>query len=172
MQVILFQNIEKLGMQGDIVNVANGYYRNYLGPRGAALEATAGNLKRLEVKRHKLQAEAEKQVQEAEAFSKQLAAAKIHFVMKAHDGDKLFGSVHDHEILEQLVAQGFNLERRQILLREPIKTTGTHTVRVRLVGQVDAFVHVTVEPEEEVKEVKAEKPAPVETAASEDEPEA
>ena len=98
MQVILFENIDRLGMKGDVVNVANGYYRNYLGPRSMAVEATPANLKRLEAKRRQLQAEAEKQRQEAEGFARQLAQAPIKFVRKSPDGEKLFGSVSAHEI--------------------------------------------------------------------------
>ena len=148
MQVILFENVEKLGMQGDVVNVASGYFRNYLGPRNKAVLATETNLKRLELKRKRLTADAEKQLGEAEGVARQLTDAKVHFVMKSPDGHKLFGSVHDHQILEQLVEQGFQLERRQILLPDPIKETGEHTVRVRLLGRVEGEVTVVVEPEE------------------------
>jgi len=167
MQVILFENIDRLGMQGDVVNVANGYYRNFLGPRNLAVEASASNLKRLEAKRRKLKGEADKQRQEADGFSRQLAAARLHFVRKSSDGEKLFGSVHDHEIHEQLVEQGFNLDRRQILLREPLKTTGTHTVKIRLIGHLEAQVKVVIEAEAmaEAKETKEAATATEATAA-------
>jgi len=147
MQVILFKNVDKLGMQGEVVNVASGYYRNYLGPCGVAVEATKHNLKRLEAKRAKLQAEAEKQVQEAQSFAERLVEAQLRFVMKSPDGKKLFGSVHDHEIADQLIEQGFNIEKRQVQ-HEPIKETGTHKVKVKLVGQVEAIVDVVIEAEE------------------------
>lgn len=172
MQVILFENVERLGMKGDVVNVANGYYRNYLGPRGVALDASSANLKRLEAKRKKLKIEADKQRQEAEGFSKQLANATIHFVRKSPDGEKLFGSVHDHEIVEQLVAQGFNIERRQIVLAEPLKTCGTHSLKVRLVGQLEAHIKVVIEPEDKPEEPKAQAVAEETPEAGEAEAEA
>jgi large subunit ribosomal protein L9 len=154
MQVILFKNIDNLGMQGQVVNVKNGYYRNYLGPQGLALEASSANLKRMELKRSRLREEAEKQVQEAEAYAVRLEAAPIKFVMKSPDGKRLFGSVHDHEIADQLIAQGFNLERRQVT-HEPIKETGKFRVKVTLVGQVEAHVTVTVEAEETKTDLEA-----------------
>jgi large subunit ribosomal protein L9 len=160
MQVILFENVDRLGMKGDVVNVADGYYRNFLGPRGVALEASDANLKRLESKRRKLKGEADRQRQEADGFSRQLAAARVHFIRKSPDGEKLFGSVHDHEIHEQLTAQGFNLERRQIVLREPLKTCGVHTVKIRLVGHLEAHVKVVIEPEAQPELKAAAEAAP------------
>ena len=147
MQVVLFENIDKLGMQGDVVNVAKGYFRNYLGPRGVAVEASEANLKRLDAKRKKLMVAAEAQRGEAQTLSDRLAAAELNFKMKTIDGKKLFGSVHDREIVEQLVEQGFEIERRQVALVEPIKSVGVHDVRVKLVGQIEARVKVTVEDE-------------------------
>jgi len=159
MQIILFQNIERLGMQGDVVNVASGYYRNYLSPRGIAVEATPGNLSRLDIKRKRLKAEAERQVNEAGTVAKQLAELQIRFVMKAHD-DRLFGSVQDHDIVERIQAAGFKLDRRQVALHEPIKTLGTHHVRIKLVGHIEAQVTVVVEPEGGEEPVKPAKAAP------------
>ena len=148
MQVILFQNIAKLGMQGDVVNVANGYFRNYLGPRRIAVEATPGNLRRHEFARKKLQAEAEKQIKAAQDVGTRVAQIPIRFVMKAtEDGMKLFGSVHDRDIVAKLVEAGFECERRQIIMSEAIKTVGVHTVKIRLHTHVTADVTVTVEAE-------------------------
>jgi large subunit ribosomal protein L9 len=147
MQVILFENIERLGMQGDVVNVAPGYYRNYLGPRGVAVEATARALSRLELKRKKLQAEAEKQLAGARDLSSRLNDVVLKFVMKATDGTKLFGSVSASEIVEQLKLQGHEVERRQIQLKDPIKLTGKYDIKVRMVGSVEAHVKVIVEAE-------------------------
>jgi large subunit ribosomal protein L9 len=161
MQVILFKNIERLGMQGDVVNVASGYFRNYLGPRGIALEATATNLGRLEIKRKKLHEEAQRQVNEAGDLAKRLSGVPIKFVMKATDNERLFGSVADHDILEKLNQAGFAIERRQIILREPIKTVGTHNVKIKLVGHVEGQVTVVVEAEG----LAAPTPAPAAAAA-------
>jgi large subunit ribosomal protein L9 len=170
MQVILFRNIEKLGMQGDVVNVAPGYFRNYLGPHGVAVEATPTVLKRLEIKRKRLKEEAQKQVSAASELAKQLSKVELTFTMKSPDGMKLFGSLQDHQIHEQLVAQGFSIERRQVLLRESIKTIGSHPVKVRLIGNVEAQIKVVVKAEGAEAEAAAAKPAaepPVGTPAPE-----
>lgn len=169
MQVILFQNIEKLGMQGDVVNVANGYYRNFLGPRGIAIEATQGNLKRLEIKRKRLQEEAARQINAAEGVAEQLRKIELVFVMRANEEKRLFGSIQDHDIYEKLVELGFsNLERRQIALAEPIKTLGKHKVKVRLHSHVAADIKVTIQPEGQDEAAEAE--AAPEAAPAEDTP--
>jgi large subunit ribosomal protein L9 len=147
MQIVLFKNIERLGMQGDIVNVAPGYYRNYLGPHGIAAEATEGTLRRLSFKRKKLQAEADIQRKEAQALAGRLAGVELAFARKATDTHKLFGSVSEHDILDKLKEAGFEFERRQLLLREPIKTTGVHHCRIRLESNLTVDLKVTVEPE-------------------------
>lgn len=164
MQIILFKTVEQLGMQGDVVNVAAGYYRNYLGPRGFAIEATEGNLRQSEMKRKKLKAEAEKQVDTAKAYAQRLADVKLEFTEKANPEGRLFGAIHDREILDALKAQGFDIERRQILIKEPIKTVGQHSVRIRLLQGVETAIGVSIKgdvtapaAEEEAKaEVKAE----------------
>ena len=169
MQVILFENIDKLGMQGDVVNVAKGYFRNFLGPRGIAVEASEANLKRLTMKRKKLMAEAEKQRDAARALADRISAAEVSFTMKSPDGKKLFGSVHDHDIIAQLTEQGFQIERRQVALPEPIKTVGVHEVRIKLVGHVEAPVKVQVTAEgvpAEVAEILAAESAEAESAES------
>jgi large subunit ribosomal protein L9 len=159
MQVILFKNIERLGMQGDVVNVAPGYYRNYLGPHGIALEATQATLSRLETKRKKLRAEAEQQLGEADVLAKRLKEVQIKFVMKTIDDQKLFGSVQDHDIALKLAEAGFEIERRQIALHEPIKSTGTHQVKIKLLGHVEGQVTVIVDPETPPPAPKAAAPA-------------
>ena len=152
MQVILFQNIEKLGIQGDVVNVANGYYRNYL----IAVEASEGNLKRLELKRKRLHEEAERQMNAAEGVAEQLRKVELTYVMRANVEKKLFGSVQDHDIHEKLVEAGFDqIERRQIMLSEPIKVLGEHKVKVRLHSHVVAEIKVIVLPEGQDEEEEA-----------------
>ena len=166
MQVILFENIERLGMQGEVVTVAPGYFRNYLGPRGVAVEATPHALARLELKRKKLQAAAEIQLASARTLSDRLKDAEVRFVLKATDGNKLFGSVSAAEIVEKLAAQGFEIERRQVALKEPIKTTGRHDVRIRMVGQVEAHVKIFIEAEGAAEALAAEEAAKAAKAAA------
>lgn len=173
MQVILFENVEKLGMQGDVVSVADGHFRNYLGPRNIAVEASEYNLRRLEAKRKKLQLEAERQRGEAEQLAEQINQIALEYERRASENDRLYGSVQDHEILADINEKGFNLERRQILLPEPIKTLGEHTIRIRLIGDVTAEIKVTVnaegaEEEEEVVEAAAEEAVATDEAATED----
>lgn len=180
MQVILFQNVERLGMQGDVVNVASGYFRNYLGPRGIAIEASPNTLARLEAKRVKMRAEAERQVGEASAIAKQLKDVQLKYVMKATpDGARLFGSVSALDIAEKLHELGFTtIERRQVALHEPIKTVGTYTVKIKLIGNVDAAISVAVASDapvvEEAPKAKkaAEAPAAAEAEAPAEEPQA
>ena len=180
MQVILFKNIERLGMQGDVVNVAAGYFRNYLGPRGIAIEASANTLARLEIKRQKMRAEAERQIGEADVLARQLKDVQIKYVMKtAPDGQRLFGSVGALDIVEKLAALGFTtIERRQIALHEPIKNVGAHAVKIKMLGSVEAHVTVIVEaenapPAEPVRAPKAAKAAEAPKAeATPEEPQA
>ena len=144
MQVILFEHVDKLGMQGDVVNVANGHFRNYLGPHSIAVEATAVNLKRHESKRKKLQLEAERQRGVAEELATQISTIEMEFERRASENDRLYGSVQDHEILEVINSKGFTLERRQIIMREPLKEVGVFAIKIRLIGDVMAEVKVTV----------------------------
>lgn len=167
MQVILFENIDKLGMQGEVVNVADGFYRNFLGPQAKAVEATGHNLRRLEAKRKKLQVEAERQLGDARTVAARLEEVSLTYVRRAADNGKLYGSVQAHEIIESLTELGFAIERRQIVLKDALKTTGDHPVRIRVIGNVEATVKVLVEAEAEevpVEEVPAEE-APAEEAA-------
>ncbi|MCL5270354.1 MAG: 50S ribosomal protein L9 [bacterium] len=166
MQVILFQNIEKLGMQGDVVNVANGYFRNYLGPRGIAVEATEATLRRLEMKRKKLKAEAEQQLNEAETIAQRLAAVELNFVEKATDKERLFGSISAGDIAEKLTEAGYAVERRQVALPEPIKTVGAHKVKIKLHSHVMTEIKVVVEAEGAAETTATE--APGVSSAAED----
>lgn len=166
MQVILFKNVERLGMQGDVVNVATGFFRNYLGPRGIAIEATATVLSRMEIKRAKMRAEAERQIGEADSIAKQLKDVQIKYVMKTTpDGNRLFGSVSAADIAEKLQGLGFKtIEKRQVALHEPIKNVGSHSVKLKLLGSVEASVTVIVDtdtpaPAEPPRAPKAAKPA-------------
>lgn len=172
MKVILFENMSNLGLPGDIVEVRPGYYRNYLQPRGAAVEATPQNLKMLELKRNRLREQAEKLRKDAESVGGRLQNVTLNFELKAGANDRLFGSVTSIDIHEKLEALGFELDRRQIVLTTPLKTTGTHPVRVRLSGNVTANINVVVtaeaRPDEEepvLRRRKKAEPAPAEAAA-------
>ncbi len=144
MQVILRQNIEKLGNRGDIVNVADGYARNYLLPRRLAVPATEANKKIVEQER---QAHLRREVRErgeAEELARLLAGVTVTIPQKAGEHDQLFGSVTAKDIAEALQKQNYVVDRRKIQLEEPIKQLGEYKVPVRLHKDVTAEILVQV----------------------------
>jgi large subunit ribosomal protein L9 len=144
MQIILQEDIEKLGARGDVVSVKEGYARNFLLPRKLALEASPGNLKRLEKIRTTL---AKRTATEREGAQKQaelLNDVALTFSRKAGENDQLFGSVTASDIAEALAAQGFQVDKRRIELAEPIKVVGQYEVTARLVHGITATFKVTV----------------------------
>jgi large subunit ribosomal protein L9 len=148
MQIILQEDVEKLGNRGELVEVAEGYARNFLLPRKLGLEATAGNLKRLERMRAHF---AKKEATEKDAAQKQaelLAAVALEFTRKAGENDQLFGSVTSLDVAEALAAKGFEIDRKRIVLAEPIKVMGDYEVPVKLHREVTVNVKVAVKKEE------------------------
>ncbi|MFZ0232113.1 MAG: 50S ribosomal protein L9 [Candidatus Acidiferrales bacterium] len=148
MQIILQEDVEKLGTRGQLVEVAEGYARNFLLPRKLGLEATAGNLKRLEKMRANF---AKKEATEKEAAQKQreqLAAVALEFTRKAGENDQLFGSVTSGDIAEALAAKGFEIDKKRIVLAEPIKVMGEYEVPVKLHREVTANLKIAVKKEE------------------------
>ena len=144
MEVILRQAIENLGHTGDIVKVSPGYARNYLIPRGLAYEATAGNKKRLEQERARLEAAENERRGAAQGIATQLENVSLTFSARVGEEGKLFGSVTAADIAQQLEAQGIHLEKRQIDLHEPIKALGVYRVPVRLHADVKPEIKVWV----------------------------
>jgi large subunit ribosomal protein L9 len=147
MEIILRQAIENLGGPGDVVTVKNGYARNFLLPRGFAYEATAGNLKRIAAERSRLEAAENERRGSASDLAKKLEEVQLTFSARVGEEGKLFGSVTSADIAEQLVAQGFNIEKRLIDLHDPIKALGVYRVPVKL--------HADVKPEIRVWVIKA-----------------
>jgi large subunit ribosomal protein L9 len=148
MQIILQEDVEKLGTRGQLVEVAEGYARNFLLPRKLGLEATAGNLKRLEKMRANF---AKKEATEKAAAQHQgelLAAVSLEFTRKAGENDQLFGSVTSGDIAEALAAKGFEIDKKRIVLAEPIKIMGEYEVPVKLHREVSANVKIAVKKEE------------------------
>jgi large subunit ribosomal protein L9 len=147
MQIILQEDIDKLGHRGDIVTVKPGYARNFLLPRKMAVEATSGNMKALERIRKSL---AKKTATELEAAQKQAAlinGVSLHFTRKTGENDQLFGSVTTGDIADALAAQGFKIDKRQIQLKEAIKALGEYPVTVKIFRDVTAEIKVHVEKE-------------------------
>jgi large subunit ribosomal protein L9 len=147
MKVILKRDVKGLGREGDLKDVKDGYARNLLLPSGAAITADAGAMRNWE--RHRTDREdRERQVRaDALAAVERLADLRLEVAVKAGEKNRLFGSVTNREIADLLAAQGFEIDRHQIALREPIKTVGEHRVTVHLHSGVDAQVVVTVNPE-------------------------
>lgn len=147
MQIILQEDVDKLGHRGDVVTVKPGYARNYLLPRSLAIEATTGNMKALERIRTAL---AKKTATELDAAQKQaelLNGVSLGFKRKTGENDQMFGSVTSADISEGLAAQGFKIDKRQVQLAEPIKTIAEHDVTVKVFRDVVAHIKVTVEKE-------------------------
>jgi len=144
MDVILRENVEKLGAAGDVVTVKDGYARNYLLPRGLAYPATDGNRRRLESEHKSRSRRVEAEVGQAKEIAAKLEAVSLSFSMKAGEGDKLFGSVTTHDIAERLKAEGFDIDKKAVELQEPIKALGVYKVPVRLHADVKPDVRVWV----------------------------
>ncbi|HJR42340.1 MAG TPA: 50S ribosomal protein L9 [Gemmatimonadaceae bacterium] len=144
MEVILRQAVENVGKPGEIVKVSNGFARNYLLPRGLAYEATAGNRKRIEQEKARLEAAENQRKAEAEELAARLEPVQLTFSARVGEEDKLFGSVTSADIAHQLQAQGFQIEKRQIDLHEPIKSLGVFKVPVRLHAEVKPEIKVWV----------------------------
>jgi large subunit ribosomal protein L9 len=144
MEVILRQAVENVGKPGEIVKVSNGFARNYLLPRGLAYEATAGNRKRIEQEKARLEAAENQRKAEADELAARLEPVQLTFSARVGEEDKLFGSVTSADIAHQLQAQGFQIEKRQIDLHEPIKSLGVFKVPVRLHAEVKPEIKVWV----------------------------
>ena len=144
MQVILKTNIEKLGNEGDVVVVADGYARNYLIPRDFAVEATAKNRKLLEHEKRVTAARTAKERKSAEKLASELANLSCTIPMQVGENDKLFGSVTTLDIAAALEEQGVEIDRRKIILDEPIKELGIFTVPARIHPDVTADIKVWV----------------------------
>jgi len=147
MQIILQEDIEKLGHRGDVVTVKPGYARNFLLPQKLAVEATAGNLKAIERIRTSL---AKKTATEIEAAHKQaelLNGISLKFRRKTGENDQMFGSVTTADIAEGLAAQGFKIDKRQVHVAEPIKTIGEFPVTIKVFRDITSTVNVHVEKE-------------------------
>ena len=144
MQIILRHAIENLGKPGDVVTVTPGYARNYLLPRGFAYEATPGNLKRIAQEKARLEAAENERRDAAQKLASKLEAVSLTFSARVGEEGKLFGSVTSADIAQQLEAQGFHIEKRQIDLHEPIKTLGVFSVPLRLHAEVKPEIRVWV----------------------------
>jgi large subunit ribosomal protein L9 len=146
-KLILRENVDHLGDRGEIVSVAPGYARNYLLPKGLAYEATPGNLKQIEHQRKVWATRDAHEIGEAEALAARMADVGLTSTKKAGESGTLYGSVTTGEIAEMLAAKGFGVDRRRIILAEPIKALGTYEIKIKIHRQVEGRVTLEVVPE-------------------------
>jgi large subunit ribosomal protein L9 len=144
MKVILTADLPHVGTAGQVVEVANGFGRNYLLPRGFAVLATPGNERSLAQRQKARLAREAKNKADAEALAAQLQALSLSIAKKTGEGERLYGSVTSMDIADLLKARGISLDRRRIVLDTPLKTLGTHRVPIRLHPEVVAEVEVAV----------------------------
>ena len=149
MKVVLRQDVDHLGERGQVVSVAAGFARNFLLPKKLALEATPGNLRTFELHKKVWVARESREVGDAQALATRLAQVRLSVTKKAGEHETLYGSVTNVEIAELLAQEGFEIDRRKILLDEPIKTLGEHTIRVKIHRQVVASIPLQVVAETE-----------------------
>lgn len=151
MEVILKEDVPKLGHRGDVVKVAEGYGRNYLLPRKLAIEATVANKAVIEQMKQSAVRRSAVEKADSEALAKQLDGVSLKFHRKAGEKDHLFGSVTSSDIADALEQKGFNIDRRKIQLNDPLKSLGEFDVPVRLHRDVTSRVKVVVEKEATVE---------------------
>lgn len=149
MEVILLHDVEKLGNRGQIINVADGYGRNFLLPKKLAVKATSQNRKWVDQQRVQFLKQSAKEQSEAEELAKLLAEVTLSYTRKAGEQGTLFGSVTAMDVAEGLTAKGFNIDRRKILIDPPIKLVGEYDVHIKLHREVTATIKVKVESETE-----------------------
>ena len=144
MEVILRDHVEKLGKCGEIVKVSDGYARNYLLPRKLALPATEGNRKHVERERKIMETREAEEKSQADAIASRLATVDITIARRVGETEQLYGSVTATDIAEFLKTKGFEIDRRKLILPEPIKTIGEHDVPLKLHREVTAPLKVKV----------------------------
>ena len=144
MKVILQEEVKSLGKMGDVVNVADGYARNYLIPRKLGVEANSKNIKALEHEKRKIEEKVRKVRNEAQGLAERLSGLTLTLSAKAGGEERLFGSITSMDIAEALKKEGFDIERKKILLDEPIKRLGSHTVGIKVHSEVTTKVQINV----------------------------
>src|SRR5208282_4643619 len=144
MNIILMQNVEKLGQVGDVVKVKNGYARNYLLPRQLGVVATTGNIKRIEKEKAKRLAIDEAQKKEAQQRAESLSKVSLTITVEVNDQEKLYGAVSEAEILEALEAEGQKIDKKALVLEKPIDDLGIFEIGVKLHPQVIAKIRLWV----------------------------
>ena len=174
MKVILTQEVLGLGDPGEVVTVKNGYGRNYLVPRGLAIEATKKNIKTVEAERERISIKAAREAGKVSDEADKLKGTSVSLTARAGESGKLYGSITNMDIAAALAGLGFDIDRRRIILAEgPLKSLGEHTIPVKLHPQVVVDIQVKVEPEvteEDLAKAAKQEAAKKAAAASESAP--
>jgi large subunit ribosomal protein L9 len=144
MKVILKESVESLGKAGDAVKVADGYARNYLIPKGFAVEASSRSLKALELEKKRIMQKIESERKKAEAMVEKMKGVTCTISRRVGEQDKLFGSVTTKDIENSLIEQGIAIDRKMIILEEPIKSIGEFPVKIKLQPGVTTEIKITV----------------------------
>ena len=144
MKIILREDVDKLGKRGEVVKVSPGYGRNYLVPKGLAYLHTPGNAKKVEIERRSLNVRQAREKQEAEELARRISQTSTTIVRKVGENETLYGSVTAADVTEALEKEGFVVDKRKVLLDEPIKSLGIYTVSVKLHPEVTAELKVWV----------------------------
>lgn len=168
MEIILLERVAKLGQMGEVVSVKEGYARNYLLPQGKAMRVNAANLARFEAEKAQMEARNLETRKEAEALAAKLDGQKFIVIRSASDAGSLYGSVTTRDAAEAATAEGFSIDKRQVVLTGPIKELGLHEVAINLHPEVDAMITLNVARSEEEAELQASGKSIAELAAEEE----
>ncbi|MFW5985341.1 MAG: 50S ribosomal protein L9 [Halanaerobiaceae bacterium] len=152
MEIILKENVEKLGERGDVVEVADGYARNYLLPKQLAVQADKEQIQEIKMKQKQKQKEEQEKIEKAQQEAEKIEQEKFVFPMKAGEEGRLFGSITSQDIADKMEEKGFVVDRRNIDLDENIKSLGEHVVSVKLYQDVSAEINIEVVKTEEEEE--------------------
>jgi len=145
MQVVLLQDVSKLGKKGDVVNVAEGYARNFLFPKNLASPASEGKLKEISTQKQTQAAKKQKEEEEARVLAAKINDLTVTLKAKVGEGGRLFGAISSKDIADGLKAQhGYNIDKKKILLKDPIKTLGTTRVTIKIHPVAQAEINVSV----------------------------
>ena len=168
MQVILLERVAKLGQMGDVVDVKSGYARNYLLPQGKALTASDANIASFENQKAQLEARNLETKKEAEDLADRLGGQQFVVIRQASDGGNLYGSVTTRDAADVATEEGFSIDRKQVIIRQPIKTLGLHEVEVHLHPEVMVTINLNVARSPEEAELQASGKSIQELAAEEE----
>jgi len=168
MQVILLERVAKLGQMGDVVDVKPGFARNYLLPQGKAQTASESNIASFEARKAQLEARNLETKKEAEALGEKLAGQQFVVIRSASDGGNLYGSVTTRDAADVATEEGFSVDRKQVIIREPIKTLGLHEAEIHLHPEVMVTIDLNVARSPEEAELQASGKSIQELAAEEE----